>query len=145
MPGKSKSSLQATHSPDKDEEMQNADFNEGAVRPQFSYRPSPVHERSFMILYWDDMAGDYRPYGDYIVLDDAEERELSEKRVINLVGALNQRRNLIDLGEETKSRTHYHVQPGKDEQGRSKVVFYTYTGEGVSRENAVFTFEGDVE
>ncbi len=120
------------------------DFNEPAVRPKYTYRQNPMYERSFQILRWDGEFNEYVPFGEYTVVDISEDHELSEKRVINLVSALNERRKLVDLGSETKSRTYFHAVPGKDEDGKSKVVFYTNTGEGISKENAVITFEGDI-
>ncbi len=124
---------------------QAVDFNEEAVRPKYSYRRNPVYDRSFQILRWMETSNDYVAFGDYVVVDENEDLELSEKRVMNLISALNERRKLMDLGAETKSRTYYNVKQDKDEYGRSKVVFYTNTGEGVSKENAVFTFEGEVD
>ncbi|NCC20930.1 MAG: hypothetical protein EOM26_00540 [Alphaproteobacteria bacterium] len=125
--------------------MSNADFNEEAVRPKYAFRKDAANPKSFWILQWSDAVSDYAPFGEYVVVDAEESENLSEKRVANLVGALNEKRRLEDLSDETKSRTLYHVTPEKDADGRSKVVFRTFTGEGVSKENALFTFEGDVE
>ncbi len=123
--------------------MTNTDFNEPAERARYTYRQNPLYEKSFQVLKWDEGFNEYVPFGEYTVVDANEKYDLSEKRVMNLISALNDRQRLLDLGEETESKTLFHVVPGKLEDGRSKVVFYTNNGEGNSIENAVFIFEGD--
>ena len=114
---------------------------QGHSAGHFTYRPSPVSARSFLICR-KDMNGDVSPVGDYTVLDAEEDLTLSEKKVMNLVMRLNGETNLIPLGEQTKSRLLFHCKPKADDDPRSSVVFFTYTGDGVSRENAVLTMEG---
>jgi hypothetical protein len=125
--------------------MDTGEFNEQGTHARYTYRQNPMYERSFQILKWDETCGEHLPFGEYTLLDDSEKFSLSEKKVINLVSALNNRRRLIDLGEEAGSRTLYRVVPGKDEKGRSRVVFYTHDGESASKENAIFIFEGDID
>lgn len=125
--------------------MESTDFNETASRPKYSYRRNPLYGRAFQILKWNEAFSEYVPFGEYTVVDGSEDPELSEKRVINLISALNERKRLMELGKETKSQTLFHAVPGKDSDGRSKVVFYTNSGEGVSKENAVLIFEGDID
>jgi hypothetical protein len=125
--------------------MDNTDFNEPADRPKYTYRLNPLYEKSFQVMKWNDEFNEYVPFGDYTVVDDKEEHELSEKRVMNLVSALNERRRLMDLSEETKSKTYFHPVQGQDDDGKSRVIFYINTGEGASKENAVFTFEGGID
>lgn len=125
--------------------MSNTDIEEAASRPKYSSRRNPMHERSFQILRWNEEYYEYVPFGDYTVVDENEDPELSEKRVMNLISAFNERRNLMELGGEMKSRSYFHIVPGKDKSGRTKVIFYTNTEGGVSKENAVFTFEGNAD
>jgi hypothetical protein len=110
----------------------------------FTYRPSPVLGGSFLILRREN-AGDFVPVGDYTVLDREEPSGLSEKKVMNLVSQLNGRADLIHLGDQTKSRMLFHIKPRVLEDQKAQVVFYTYDGKGVSRENAILTLEGEFD
>jgi len=112
----------------------------------FIYRQSPVLNRSWMI-YQKLPSGDLSPVGDYTVLDNSEDVKISEKKLMNLVSLLNGNDELINLGEQTKSRLLFHRKPKKDPQDPTQVIFYTFEGEGVSRENAILTLDpviGDV-
>lgn len=111
------------------------------VQGHFTYRPNPVLARSFLICR-KDQNGDISPIGDYTVLDALEDLSLSEKKVMNLVLRLNGETELIPLGDQTKSRLLFHCKPKAEDDPRSSVIFFTYTGEGVSRENAILTLEG---
>lgn len=112
-----------------------------AIQGHFTYRPNPLLARSFLICR-RDANGDVSPVGDYTILDEAEDVSLAEKRVMNVVMRLNGETNLIPLGEQTKARMLFHCKPKVEDDPRTEVVFYTYTGEGVSRENAILTLEG---
>lgn len=81
--------------------------------------------------------------GDYTVLDGAEDLLLSEKKVMNLVSLMNGRKNLMDLGHETKSRVLYNIVSDQDEDGKARVIFYHLGAEGTSVENAMFRIEKD--
>lgn len=81
--------------------------------------------------------------GDYTVLDKAEDPLLSEKKVINLVSLMNGRKNLMDLGHETKSRVLYNIVSECDDDGKARVIFYHLGPQGVSVENALFRIEKD--
>ncbi|MFA7276888.1 MAG: hypothetical protein WC043_08805 [Pseudobdellovibrionaceae bacterium] len=107
----------------------------------FTYRPNPVLARSFLICL-KDQNGDLSPIGDYTVLDENEDLSLSEKKVMNLVMQLNGGNELIPLGEKTKSRLLFHCKPKAADDPRQEVIFYAYSGHGVSRENAILTLEG---
>lgn len=122
--------------------MKSNEFNESTKVPRYSYQPSPVHDRSFLIVKTEDIAQDSIPVGDYTVLDQDEPQSLSEKKVMNLVSALNGKKDLIQLGEETKSRQLFHLVSDGSDGEKIKVVFYRYTGDGVSEENAFFQLEG---
>lgn len=107
----------------------------------FVYRPHPYLARAFLICR-KDRDGGMSPVGDYTVLDEAEDLRLSEKKLINLVGQLNGEEPMLSLGEETRSRLLFHCKPRAEGDPRQEVVFYTYNGTGVSKENAILTLEG---
>lgn len=109
----------------------------------FTYRPNPILARSFLICR-KEQNGEVTPVGDYTVLDNHEDLNLSEKKVMNLVMRLNGETDLVALGEQTRSRTLFHVKPRPEHDPRTEIVFYTQSGHGVSRENAILTMEGIV-
>lgn len=107
----------------------------------FTYRPNPLLARSFLICR-KGQNGEVTPVGDYTVLDDNEDLHLSERKVINLVMRLNGEKDLVALGEQTRSRMLFHVKPRPEDDPHTEIVFYTQTGRGVSKENAILTMEG---
>jgi len=111
-------------------------------KTNFTYRPNPVLQGSYLICKKTEK-GDLQPVGDYTLLDRNENAALTEKKVMNLITLLNGGSDLVPLGEETRSRLLFHRKPRDPDSGRSEVVFYAYTGEGVSRENAILTIEGE--
>lgn len=116
-------------------------FNAEAQTPRFSYRPSPVHPRGYMILKQGDERDEPQPVGDYTVLDAGEDPALSEKKVINLISLLNGRKALVQLGHESGTRVLYQLVSACDDDGKMRVLFYTLGKEGVSVENALFRLE----
>jgi len=115
--------------------MQNTQgFNSQSGKPRYSFRPSPVQDRAFLILKGEQ--GEI--VGDYTVLDSAEDKTLSEKKVMNLISLLNGRKNVMPLGDETRARVLYRIVEESDEGGRSHVLFYHLGAQGVSVENALF-------
>lgn len=121
--------------------MKKNDFNAESKAPVYGYERSPVNERSFMIVRSDEGG----PVGDYTVLDPNEDIKLSEKKVMNLIALLNGRKRLMDLGHETKTRILYRIVSERDEENKSKVLFYNLGEQGVSIENALFRLEADEE
>ena len=121
--------------------MQLQDFNTEGSAPLYGYQRSPVHERAFLIVKKPKMETEPVPVGDYTVLDKEEDLSLSEKKVMNLVSLLNGRKRLMDLGHETKSRILYSIVSEKDEDNKTKVLFYKLENKGVSKENALFRLE----
>lgn len=105
----------------------------------YTYRQNPLYERSFLIFKAD------APVGDYTILDEEEDRTLAEKKMMNLIRRMNGSSDLIPLGEITKSRLLFHRKPKLDPHDRTEVVFYTYNGKGVSKENAILTIEGELQ
>lgn len=51
----------------------------------------------------------------------------------------------MPLGEETKSRLLFYRKPKAEDATRTEVVFYAYNGDGVSKENALLTIEGEFD
>ena len=105
------------------------------IKTVFTYRPSPVLDGSFLI-FRKDIDGALQTVGDYTRLDRDEAKSLTEKKVINLVTMLNGGSDLMLLGEETKSRLLFHKKPRTDASDRTEIVFYAYSGDGISKENA---------
>ena len=121
--------------------MQTQDFNIESKMPLFGYQRSPVNERAFLIVKKQNPAGDAVPVGDYTVLDKEEDLSLAEKKVMNLVSLLNGRKRLMQLGHETNSRILYNILSERDEDNKTKVLFYKLEHQGVSKENALFRLE----
>lgn len=109
-------------------------------RPIYVYRQHPLLDRAFLICI-KNRSGEISPVGDYTLLDHSEAPELTEKKVMNLVSRLNGEKELVQLGELTKSRLLFHMKPKADDDPKQEIVFYTYTGKGVSKENAILTLE----
>jgi hypothetical protein len=125
--------------------MQTPDFNAESRAPVYAYQRSPVNERAFLIVKKPEAQAEPIPVGDYTVLDKEEDLKLSEKKVMNLISLLNGRKRLMQLGHETNSRILYNIVSEKDEEGKTKVLFYKLEQQGVSKENALFRFECEEE
>ena len=114
------------------------------MKAAFTYRPNPVLNGSFLICK-KEQNGALHPVGDYTLLDRNEDLSLTEKKVMNLITLLNGQKDLMPLGEDTKARLLFHRKPKAADDIRTEVIFYAYTGEGVSKENAILTIEGDFD
>ena len=120
------------------------DFNKPAEQRAFRYERNPVAARGFLILRRNSQDR-FDPVGDYLVLDDAEDIGVSEKKVMNLVALLNKDEGYVmDLGEVTGTQSRYHIKPEKTERGQTQMVFYALGQEGVSKENAVVSIDEGV-
>jgi len=104
--------------------MQTQDFNSESRAPLYAYTRSPVNERAFLIMKKPTTSAEPIPVGDYTVLDKEEDLSLSEKKVMNLISLLNGRKRLMQLGHETNSRILYNIVSEKDEENKTKVLFY---------------------
>lgn len=124
--------------------MRSEDFNEESDHPEFIYKLNPLTERAYQIFQFKPDKGDYEPIGEYTVLDLDEESELSEKRVMNLISVMNQRKRTIDLSSLTNTRILYSIVPIKPEDTDQKIIFRTYDGAGVSKENAILVIDRGV-
>ena len=109
----------------------------------FTYRQSPVLSRSWMIYCKSDDGG-ITPVGEYTVLDRSENEQISEKKIINLVSLLNGEDELVELGHQTQSRLLFHRKTKVDQSDPTQVIFYTFSGEGISHENAILTLQHGV-
>lgn len=114
------------------------------IKPSFTYRPNPILNGSFLICK-KEADGGLQPVGDYTLLDRDEDRNLTEKKVMNLVTLLNGGDEMLPLGAETKSRLLYHRKPKDEPAARTEVLFFAYTGDGLSKENALFTIDGEFD
>jgi len=121
--------------------MQRQDFNAEGSLPLFGFQRSPVNERAFLIVKKQTDTSEAVPVGDYTILDRNEDVTLAEKKVTNLVSLLNGRKRLMELGHETKSRILYQIVSEKDEDNKTKVLFYELKQQGVSQENALFRLD----
>lgn len=118
-------------------------FNDINATQKYTYRKNPLHDASFMLLKRLDSDDGFHPVGEYTLLDQSEDLTVTEKKVMNLVSRLNGQDKIIDLGEHIDTRMlHHKAVDAKESSDKSKVVFYTLGEEGVSKENAILTFEG---
>jgi len=119
-------------------------FNEQSEKPRFIYKRNPVAAHNFQIFEFKEDKGDYEPVGDYTVIDTSEDPDLTEKKVMNLMILMNGRERLIDVSNLTEERVLFNIVEGNTEENIQKIVFRTYDGEGVSKENAVLVLEKGV-
>ncbi len=122
----------------------NRDFNEKGEKARFIYKPSPLGEHSFQILEFKEEKNDYEPVGDYTLLNKDEDPEITEKKLINLVGILNGHGSLIDFTNLTKERIFFNVITKDTAEDKQQVLFRTHDGSGVSQENALLTLSRTV-
>lgn len=125
----------------------NAAFNDRGEKPRFMFQPNPLVQHAFLIFEYKDDKNAYEPVGEYILLDTAEALDITHKKLENMMKILNEKQNLINFENLTNERVLFNVV--KDEAGiepspRHKVVFRTFTGNGISKENAVLTIEKGV-
>ncbi len=113
-------------------------------RPRFIHKPNPLVERAYQIFEFSHSGNDYVHAGDYVLLNKAEDRDITEKKVINLITLLNGKDDLIDLSNLTKTRVLYTVVPEAEASNQTKIIFKDYDGAGVSKDNAVFTIRKGV-
>jgi len=124
--------------------MNLGDFNEESVKPEFIYKKNPLVPHSYQIFQFKDEKSNYEPVGEYTLLDLEESEELTEKRVMNLIAVMNQRKRTIDLSSLTNARTLYTMVEMKHEDTDQKIIFRTHDGAGVSKENAILVIDRGV-
>ena len=123
----------------------NSSFNDKGEKPRFMYKRNPLVAHAFQIFEFKDEKKSYEPVGEYTRIDSSEDIEITEKKVINLIAIMNGKRDLLELGNLTKSRLLYTMVPsGSETDKEEKIIFRAYDGKGVSKENAVLTIEKGV-
>lgn len=122
-------------------EFMSMNFNENSEKSRFTFKPNPINPAAYQILENKIGRDGYEPVGDYVVLDQDEESGLTEKKLINLVGLMNGHEAVIDLSTDVDSRLLYHVVPKKMDSDQTKIIFRTYNGRGISKENAMLEIE----
>ncbi|MBI1300933.1 MAG: hypothetical protein GC137_04650 [Alphaproteobacteria bacterium] len=124
---------------------QNSNENEAQKeRPRFIHKPNPLVQRAYQVFEFNHNKNDYVHAGDYILINHDESREITEKKVLNLMSLLNGKQELIDLSNLTKSRVLYTIVPEAQDSNQTKIIFKDYDGTGVSKDNAVFTIRKGV-
>ncbi len=113
-------------------------------RPRFIHRPNPLIERDYQIFEYDYKKGEYNHVGDYVLLQKDETRDLTEKKVANLMGILNKKDDLMDISNLTKTRVLFTIVPEAQASDQTKIIYKDYDGSGVSKDNAIFTIRKGV-
>ncbi len=113
-------------------------------RTRFIHKQNPLVERSYQIFEYDFTKGDYEHAGDYVLLKKDEPREVTEKKLINLMTLLNGKDDLIDISNLTNARVLFTVIPEAQSGEQTKIILKDYDGSSVSEDNAVFTIKKGV-
>ncbi len=113
-------------------------------RTRFVHKPNPLVERSYQIFEYDYTRGTYEHCGDYVLLNKEESREVTDKKVINVMSMINGKTDMIDISNLTKNRVLYTLVPEAQAGDQTKIIFKDYDGSGVSKDNAVFTIRKGV-
>lgn len=119
-------------------------FNKKTAKTPFIFRRNPAHAYSYVIMGTDQDTGEYVQAGEYTVIETSEDVDLTEKKIINLVNLLNGDQDLMQLGTLTKTRLLFNIVPGSADSEKTKIIFRTHDGKGVSQENAVLVLEKGV-
>ncbi len=113
-------------------------------RTRFVSKANPMVERDYQIFEYDYKKGEYKLVGDYVLVNTKEPRNITEKKVHNLINILNKKEDLIDLTNLTKTRVLYTIVPEAQASDQTKIIFKDYDGSGVSKDNAIFTIRKGV-
>ncbi len=117
----------------------NETFNDRGEKARFVYRHNPLIVHSYDIFEYQEDKTSYEPIGEYVLIDIEEPQDITEKKLINMMSLMNGKKNLIDFKSLTDERVLFNIVSEADESSKQKVVFRTYNGQGVSKENAVLT------
>jgi hypothetical protein len=115
-------------------------FNVNSEKPRFIFKPNPLAGSAYQIFENKVNRAEYEPVGSYIVLDQSEDKSLTEKKLVSLINVMNGRER-IDLRDQVETRLLFQVVPKKLATDPTKVIFRTHDGKGVSVENAVLEIE----
>lgn len=113
-------------------------------RTRFIAKPNPRIERSYEIFEYNIKEGKYEPAGEYLLLNKEEARDITDKKIINIISMLNEKEEYADLSNLTKTRSLYSVVPEAQAGDQTKIIFKDYDGSGVSKDNAVLTIKKGV-
>ena len=119
------------------------DFNDKGEKPTYIHKRNPLVPHAFQIFKFKDYKGngEYEPVGEYTLLDTDEDEHLTELKLNNLTRLMNGKEDLMNLQDKTETRLLFNVVPRKNETDPSKIIFRTYDGDGVSKENAILVLE----
>ncbi len=141
-------SKKGIHTPSSKPDRRGEDALEKAKRTgertRFIHKPNPLVERDYQIFEYNFEKGDYEHAGDYVLVNKKESREITEKKLMNLMSLINGKDELIDISNLTETRVLYTLVPEAQSGGQTKIIFKDYDGSGVSKENAVFTLRKGV-
>ncbi len=113
-------------------------------RTRFLHKPNPLIERDYQIFEYNVEKGDYEHVGDYVLLNKDEPREITDKKVMNIITMINGKDDLIDLSNLTTTRLLYTIVPEAQAGNQTKIILKDYDGSGVSKDNAIFTIRKGV-
>lgn len=120
------------------------DFNQESKKPRFISKANPLTPHAFQIFEYKAAKEEYEPVGDYTLIDLDESLDITEKKVANLIALMNGRKPLIDFKNLTKERVLFTINTNDENAENETILFRTYDGNGVSKENAVLTIEKGV-
>ncbi len=140
--------ISADTSKPKDNSSSKEDVLERSIRTgertRFIHKPNPLVDRAYQIFEYNVAKGSYDVVGDYVLINKEEPRDITEKKIINLMSILNKKDELIDLSSLTNKRVLFTLVPEAQAGDQTKMIFKDYDGSGVSKDNAVFTIRKGV-
>jgi len=113
-------------------------------RTRFVHKPNPLIERDYQIFEYIVEKSDYEHVGDYVLLNKDEPREITDKKIMNIITMINGKDDLIDLSNLTTTRLLYTIVPEAQAGDQTKIILKDYDGSGVSKDNAIFTIRKGV-
>ena len=113
-------------------------------RTRFVHKPNPLVERDYQFYEYNISKGDYEHVGDYVLLNKEENREITDKKIANLITLINGKNDLIDISNLTTTRLLYTIVPEAQAGDQTKIILKDYDGSGVSKDNAIFTIRKGV-
>ena len=119
-------------------------FNDKTAKTTFIYRRDTANPYHFFILGAESKDSEYVFVGEYTVVDTTEDTDLTEKKLINLTTLLNGKKDLIELGNLTKTRILFNIVPNSADPDKTTIIFRSHDGKGTSKENAVLKLEKGV-
>mgnify|MGYP000221043301 CR=1 FL=1 len=102
------------------------DAGEAAIssgeRTRFVHKPNPLVERAYQVFEYNMETSSYDHGGDYVLINKDEKREVTEKKVINLMTILNGKDDLIDISNLTNTRLLYTIVPEAQAGDQTKMM-----------------------